>query len=357
MAPLGRRPAGFDAPGAAPSGFSSSVVFACLGIACPPRSGRGKRRTPGVARDPSSPRIRRAGQVWCRTAASERRPPPRARAGGARPPLGSRDGARRPGGPREDLRPGSLSARYSDTSAGRRGHSPSWTRRANSISASPQARWRKPHRRSPTALVPADASCSRCGKGGGSIEHQVLEAGGHRGHPGQGRPVGQDHAAARLAQLGDGGPNSVVGEPPRGDRDPPAAEPGRRRGALDQLAPAKRIRAQRQHRVAAGGQGGHRGHWRAAAPIHDLAAIGRPGDVDDLPRRPIVERRLARGVQPAPPFPVGGIRSLLRLRGEASRIQLPQHHAGLHRPVPLVQLELQGDIDRVVELRRPTARR
>ena len=204
------------------------------------------------------------------------------------------------------------SARYSATRAGRRGHSSAWTRSASSISASPQARWRKP-----IGVLPAAGS--RCGRQTLEVrerrridEHHVLEAGGHRGHPGQGRPVGQGHARARFAQPGHRGASGVVGKPPGGDRDPSATEPGRCRGTLDQLAAAKGIRAQGQHRVAAGRQGGHRRHRRAAPPIHHPALI-RCSAVDDLRRRPIAERGLALGVEPAPPLLGGRIRGLLRL--------------------------------------------
>ena len=48
--PLARRPvaSGFVAACFAPLGCSSSVVFACLGIACPPHGGRGRRRRPAL---------------------------------------------------------------------------------------------------------------------------------------------------------------------------------------------------------------------------------------------------------------------------------------------------------------------
>ncbi len=255
-------------------------------------------------------------------------------------------------------RSGSLSARYSDTSAGRRGHSASWTRSANSTSASPQARWRKPPGCAPAALPPPTPAARGAER----------EAG--RSAPSARSRAAIDGARARAAQSArttpqpashssaDGGAASVVGQPPRGDRHPPAAEPRRCRGALDQLPPAKRIRANRQHRAAAGGQGRQRGHWRAAAPVHQpggdqpraaASATSGGGQSSSGASRSASSRRHHS-------WSVGYGRSFV-LPGGTFRIQLPQHHARLHRPVPLVQLELQGDIDRVGELGRPPARR
>ena len=340
------------------SGCSSSVVFACLGIACPPRTGRGRRRRPAVARDPSSPRIRRGGRARCRTAPSERRP------------ASSSTRRRRPAtSGRAGMAPGALEgvakrpASADRLSAAIQGHQRRAQRaiplRGRAAPARPRPRPR-PGGGSRSGPPPAAlrTPALECGKGGGSMSTTCSKRGGHRGHRAPGPPSRPGpRPVPASASRGHGGADGVVGEPPGGDRDPSAAEPRRCRGALDQLAAAQRIRAQRQHRVAAGGQGGHRRHAGAAPPIDHLAALIRLRGVDDLPRRPVVERRLALGVEPAPPLLVGRDTASAFASPRALPVELAQHDAGLDRPVPLVQLELHRDVHRLGELGRRRARR
>ena len=187
-------------------------------------------------------------------------------------------------------------------------------------------------------------------------EHQVLEASRHRRHPGQGRPVGQGHARARLRPA----------RPPRRGRH-------RRRVARRRSRPVRHRTwpVPRHARPARGGAG----HPRTAPapsrrwtpgwpppPPESRPADPPPGAhpvqrVHDLPRRPIAERDLALGVEPAPPLLGGRIRERLRRVRRPSRIELAQHDPGLDRPVPLVQLQLQRDVHAGRRARPPSARR
>ena len=96
-----------------------------------------------------------------------------------------------------------------------------------------------------------------------------------------------------------------------------AAEPRRARRALDELSPPQRVRAEHQHRLAAGRQRGDRRDPGAAAPVHDLAP----------PRTPVAgppeatqQAAPSSGVEPAPPLLVGiGARERLVRPGRRPR--------------------------------------
>ena len=160
---------------------------------------------------------------------------------------------------------------------------------------------------------------------------------------GQRRPVGEHDARFRGSHPGLTGRGGARGEPRRDQRQLAAAEARRTGRALDQLAPADSVRAQRQHRLAAGGERGERG---------DPGAPRRSTSSRSGPTRPR-GRRPGRGR--APPRHRGGARTPPQIAPRElgvvigagrRRVELAEHDPRLDRAVPLVELEPQRDVER-----------
>ena len=317
----------------------------CSGIACPPRSGRGRRRRPRIAPDPSPPRIRRRASEQRRIAPSAASPssastrpsapPPRARAGGA---ALARRARREPAAPSITAASRARASQRAVERGERRPRRPLvgvHAERELEPRGSPSSRCRKPR--------PARQRRSRCANGGGSTTTTCSK-------PARAAPASRASAAQSASTTPAPAARtraSPAAAAPSASRPETSASspPPKRAGRAARSTSARRRTASAQsaeHRLAAGGERGDRRDPGGAAPI-DLLAPG--------PARPPRAAARRRGRAPrsaswrrqnsASPIAAGDSGSRPGSAGRPRlRVELAEHDPRLDRAVPLVELEL-----------------
>ena len=178
-------------------------------------------------------------------------------------------------------------------------------------------------------------------------DHQVREPPREARVARQRRPIREHDPRARYGYPRHGGGHRGVPEPRRDDRELATPEPRRTGRPLDQLASSNRVGADRQHRLAAGGERGNRRDARAVAAI-DHEALGRGVGAGG---RPVREPALELGVVAPPELIVGDrlCRPLGGGRRSLDRVELAEHDPGLDRSVPVVELEPDRDVLRAAD--------